>query len=230
MCRSADALVKGMMTSSSTLADLATTHPAAARVFYRTGLDFCCGGRRPLADVCAERGLDASAVIAAIAAEERLPNDTRWDREPLPVLIAFIVDTFHRRLRESFPELIRMAEKVEARHDEKTSCPRGLAAHLTVMHESVLEHLAKEERVLFPLIENGQGRVAAGPVHVMEHEHEDHARALTTLRRLTTDFSPPADACVTWRALYLGLQQLEEELMVHIHLENNVLFRRALIE
>jgi regulator of cell morphogenesis and NO signaling len=98
------------------------------------------------------------------------------------------------------------------------------------MHESMLEHLAKEEQVLFPLIANGQGRVAAGPVHVMEMEHEEHARALQTLRRLTADFAPPADACVTWRALYLGLQQLEEELMLHVHLENNVLFRRALIE
>jgi regulator of cell morphogenesis and NO signaling len=225
-----DALMKAIMTSSSTLADLATTHPAAARVFYRTGLDFCCGGRRPLADACAERGLDASAILASIEAEELIPSDTRrWDREPLPALISFIVDTFHRRLRESFPELIRMAEKVEVRHGDKASCPRGLVAHLTVMHESVLEHLAKEEHVLFPLIANGQGRVAAGPVHVMEHEHEEHARALERLRRLTTNFVPPAEACITWRAMYLGLQQLEEELMVHIHLENNVLFRRALI-
>ena len=221
----------GIMTSSTTLADLATTHPAAARVFYRHRLDFCCGGRRPLSDVCTERGLDSAAVIADIEAEERLPDDNqRWDVRPLTELVAFIVNTYHRRLRESLPELIRMATKVEMRHADKASCPRGLAAHLIAMHESMLEHLAKEEQVLFPLIANGQGRVAAGPVHVMEMEHEEHARALQTLRRLTTDFAPPADACVTWRALYLGLQQLEEELMLHVHLENNVLFRRALIE
>ena len=221
----------GIMTSSTTLADLATTHPAAARVFYRHRLDFCCGGRRPLSDVCTERGLDSAAVIADIEAEERLPDDNqRWDVRSLTELVAFIINTYHRRLRESLPELIRMATKVEMRHADKASCPRGLAAHLIAMHESMLEHLAKEEQVLFPLIANGQGRVAAGPVHVMEMEHEEHARALQTLRRLTTDFTPPADACVTWRALYLGLQQLEEELMLHVHLENNVLFRRALIE
>jgi regulator of cell morphogenesis and NO signaling len=219
------------MISSSTLADLATTHPAAARVFYRHGLDFCCGGRRPLSDVCAERGLDTATVIAAIESEERRTDDDhRWDLEPLTNLMAFIVNTYHRRLRESLPELIRMAEKVETRHGDKASCPRGLAKHLIAMHESVLEHLAKEEQVLFPLIANGQGRVAAGPVHVMEMEHEEHARDLQTLRRLTRKFELPAEACVTWRALYLGLQQLEEELMLHIHLENNVLFRRALIE
>ena len=218
------------MTSTATLADLAVTHPAAARVFYRYGLDFCCGGRRPLAQACTERGIDADALLAAIDAEDAAPGDTRWDREPLPALITFIVDTYHRRLRESFPDLIRLARKVEARHGEKTTCPHGLADHLASMHASVLEHLEKEERVLFPAIVAGQGRAAVGPVHVMEMEHEGHAHDLETLRRLTTDFQPPAEACTTWRALYLGLQQLEEELMVHIHLENNVLFRRALVE
>src|SRR5262245_13804610 len=219
------------MTSTNTLADLATARPAAARVFYRHGLDFCCAGRRPLSDVCAERGLDASTVIAEIDAEESLPGESRrWDRERLPVLMAFIVDTYHRRLRESFPELIHMAQKVEARHADKASRPRGLSAHLIAMHESVLEHLMKEEQVLFPLIANGQGRAAVGPVHVMEVEHEEHGRDLEVIRRLTNGFEPPADACVTWRALYLGLRQLEEELMMHIHLENNVLFRRALVE
>ena len=219
------------MTSSSTLADLATTHPAAARVFYRHGLDFCCGGRRPRSDVCAERGLDAATVIAAIESEERLTDDDpRWDLEPLTNLMAFIVNTYHRRLRESLPELIHMAEKVETRHGDKASCPKGLATLLIAMNECVLEHLSKEERVLFPLIANGQGRIAVGPVHIMEMEHEEHARALESVRRLTNNFEPPAEACVTWRALYLGLQQLEEELMLHIHLENNVLFRRALVE
>jgi regulator of cell morphogenesis and NO signaling len=221
----------GMMTSSTTLADLATTHPAAARVFYRHGLDFCCGGRRPLSDVCAERGLDANAVLTAIENEERLlDGTTRWDLEPLTVLMAFIVNTYHLRLRELLPELIYMAKKVEARHADKASCPTGLAAQLIAMQESVLEHLSKEEQVLFPLIANGQGRLAVGPVHVMEMEHEEHARDLQILRRLTTNYEPPAEACITWRALYLGLREFEEELMVHIHLENNVLFRRALVE
>src|SRR5688500_14018095 len=98
------------MTSTTTLADLAVTHPAAARVFYRHGLDFCCGGRRPLAEACAERGLDADAVIAAIDAEEYVADDSRrWDLEPLSELVSFIVHTYHQRLRESLPELVRMA-------------------------------------------------------------------------------------------------------------------------
>ena len=100
---------------------------------------------------------------------------------------------------------------------------------LATMREAVLEHLDKEEQVLFPMILRGHGRLAVGPVHVMEIEHDEHGRNLQELRRLTGDMQPPAHACPTWRALYLGLQQLERELMEHIHLENNVLFRRALV-
>ena len=219
------------MTSTSTLAELAVTHPAAARVFYRNGLDFCCGGRRPLAAACATRGIDPDAVMAAIDAEEQVHgDDRRWDLEPLPALIDFIVETYHRRLRESLPDLIRMAEKVEARHAEKPTCPAGLTALLRTMQDAVMEHLEKEETVLFPLILAGHGRMAVGPVQVMEMEHDEHGRNLATVRRMTDDLQPPPDACPTWQALYLGLQQLEEELMVHIHLENNVLFRRALVE
>jgi regulator of cell morphogenesis and NO signaling len=217
-------------TSTSTLADLAVTHPAAARVFYRHGLDFCCGGRRPLADACAQRGLDPDAVLAAIDREDTVHGEgRRWDQEPLCDLVDFIVATYHRRLRETFPELLRMAAKVEARHGANPHCPAGLVAQLTAMHHDVLEHLAKEERVLFPLILSGQGRMASGPVQVLEREHVAHAHDLQTIRQLTHDLQPPAEACATWRALYVGLQALEQELMVHIHLENNVLFRRALV-
>jgi regulator of cell morphogenesis and NO signaling len=218
-----------MTTSSTTLADLAVTYPAADRVFYRNGLDFCCGGRRPLADACAARGLDAKALIADIEEESAAVADKRrWDEEPLDALIKFIVDTYHHRLRETFPDLIRMAARVEDRHADKPECPRGLTTQLQLMHEAVLDHLEKEEQVLFPLIASGRGQFAVGPAHVMEMEHDEHARNLGELRRLTNNMQPPENACITWRALYLGLQQFEEELMVHIHLENNVLFPRAL--
>ncbi len=219
------------MNRSATLAELAVTEPGAARVFYRNGLDFCCGGRRPLDEVCAARGLDADAVLTEITAESSVAADApRWDLRPLPELVYFIVDRYHQRLRQMLPELIAMAEKVESRHGDKPACPRGLAAHLHRVHEEVLDHLLKEEGVLFPMILAGRGRAAAGPVQVMEMEHDDHKRNLDVLRTLTTGFVPPAEACVTWRALYLGLEQLEQELMQHIHLENHVLFQRALTE
>lgn len=219
------------MTPATTLADLAVTHPGAARVFYRHRLDFCCGGRRPLAEVCAERGLDAGGIVAEIEAEDTQVADApRWHERPLPELVAYIVTTYHDKLRRSFPELVAMAAKVEARHAEKRSCPRGLASHLEEAHAAVLSHLEKDEQILFPMIVRGLGHRAAGPVQVMEMEHEHHKENLVRIRQLTADLTPPEEACTTWRALYLGLQQLEQELMEHIHLENNVLFQRAMHE
>ena len=216
---------------TTTLADLAVAHPAASRVFHRHGLDFCCHGRRPLAEACAERGLDADRVVAEIATEEAAtPELPRWDERSLPELVEHIVRFYHLRLRAELPELISLAAKVETRHAEKASCPRGLRAHLEEVHPAVLEHLAKEEQILVPMILGGRGRMAAGPIHVMESEHEDHGESLRKTRQLTADLVAPEEACPTWRALYLRLGQLESELMDHIHLENNVLFRRVLAD
>lgn len=215
-------------TAATTLAELAVSYPSAVRVFHRNRLDFCCGGRRTLADACRERQLDPDGILAAIEAEAPTGGATRWDEAPIADLVRFIVETHHRRLRDDLPGLIAMARRVELRHADKPGCPRGLAGHLAAMHESVLDHLRKEEEMLFPLIVDGQGDRAAAPVHVMELEHERHREDLLAVRRLTADLAPPPDACTTWRALYLGLQQLELDLMEHIHLENNVLFRRAL--
>ena len=217
------------MKPTTTLADLATAHPSASRVFHRYGLDFCCGGRRPLAQVCEERGLDQVAILDEIGRESAAAEQTpRWDVAPIPELVAFIVSRYHDRLREELPQLIALAAKVEARHAEKATCPRGLAQHLTAVHENVLMHLAKEEKVLFPIILDGMGRMAAGPIRVMEQEHDDHREGLMETRRLTTDFTVPPEACTSWQALYLRLDALEADLMEHIHLENNVLFPRVL--
>src|SRR5262249_7474807 len=104
------------------------------------------------------------------------------------------------------------------------------ASHLQSIHLSVTDHLAKEETILFPMILAGRGRLAGPPIHVMEIEHRDHAENLQRTRLLTDNLNPPPEACSTWSALYLRLDDFEAELMEHIHLENNVLFRRALME
>jgi regulator of cell morphogenesis and NO signaling len=217
------------MTDTTTLAEIAVAHPAAARVFYAKRLDFCCGGRRPFADACRERGLDADAVLDEIRREEAAVEPaTHWELAPAADLVDHIVNHYHRRLRVALPNLLRMARQVEQRHREKASCPVGLAPLLEQMHLSVLDHLEKEETILFPAILWASGVRLDGPVSMLEHEHEHHKSDLQRIRVLTNDLTPPADACATWRALYANLQQLEQELMEHIHLENNILFRRAL--
>ena len=214
--------------SSQTLADLAVTNPAASRVFHRHGLDFCCHGGRPLAEACEQKGLDPRSILSEIATEQAGTQPVRWDERSLAELIEHIEGYYHRRLRAELPELVAMAAKVETRHAEKPTCPKGLRDHLAAIHEAVLDHLAKEEQILFPMIRSGRARLAVGPINVMESEHVDHGENLKRTRELTANLTAPPEACPTWRSLYLRLVEFEAELMEHIHLENNILFRRVL--
>lgn len=216
---------------SDTLADLATRRAGASRVFARHHLDFCCHGQVSLADACAKRSLDMPALIRELEAEEpRDESSVRWDRRPLAELVDHIVARFHEPHRAELPRLCAMAVRVEKVHGDKASCPAGLAAVLTQLSDELLLHMQKEEHILFPMIAHGDGAAATGPIRVMEQEHEDAAAQLARIRELTADHTPPPAACGTWRALYLGLAEFERELMQHVHLENHVLFPRALRE
>jgi regulator of cell morphogenesis and NO signaling len=215
--------------ADQTVAELASTRSGASRVFHRHGLDFCCGGHVSLADACTPAGLDVDALIAEIQAEATKPGSfERWDEHPLPDVIDHILTRFHEPHREELPRLLAMARKVEDVHGAKPTCPKGLADHLQRMHAELEEHMQKEEQILFPMLRAGRGRMAAMPVGVMEEEHRDHGKNLERLRELTNGYTPPAEACGTWTALYLGLAEFEREIMEHIHTENNILFPRAL--
>lgn len=219
-----------MTETTMTLGALATAHPKATHVLLRHRLDFCCGGRKPLDEACRESGLDPKKVLEEIAqAEQGTGDGTRWDTRPLPALVDFIVSRYHDSLRRDLPTLIGAATKVEHVHAAKESCPEGLSAALQALLADLKQHMQKEEEVLFPSIRSGgHGPQVHMPVRVLMQEHDDHGAALRELHELTDGFVPPPEACATWRALYSGLAKLEEELMEHIHLENNVLFPKAL--
>lgn len=217
--------------STDKIGQIAAEHPLSTRIFARHGIDFCCGGGKPLQDVCSQKGLDPAAVLDEIRRELATSKDpeVRWDREPLPKLIDHILTTYHAPLKEELPRLETMARKVVEVHGSKQ--PEALPELLQVLvglKTELEEHMMKEERVLFPMIASGQGTQTQGPVSVMEHEHESAGQALARLRELTDGFTVPEEACNTWRALWHGLHALEKAMHRHIHLENNILFPRAL--
>ena len=219
------------VTPETLVGEIAASHPLATRVFARYNIDFCCGGGRPLAEVCSRLELDTEAVLKEIEQELAAPGEPeqRWDEAPLEDLIDHILTAYHRPLDEELPRLEAMARKVQSVHGEKD--PERLAELLRVfvaLRTELQEHMMKEEQILFPMIRQGRGAMADGPVSVMIHEHDSAGHALRRLRELTDDYQPPEEACTTWRALWHGLATLETALHEHIHLENNILFPRAL--
>jgi len=218
------------MDKEKTLGDLVTAFPAAAQVLQRYRLDYCCGGKQSLREACAAGNVDVEAVLRDIEAAMAGNVDVaRWEDRPLDELVQYILDRYHAPLRIELPRLLALAGQVERAHADKPDRPAGLADLLNDMMIAVESHLAKEEQILFPLIVAGRGPTAHMPVQVMVMEHADHGRNLQRIRTLTGDLSIPNSACASWRELYRALGELEAELMDHIHLENNILFPRALV-
>ena len=218
------------ISKDASVGSLATRYPRATRVFTRHGIDFCCGGEKPLAQACAERDIDAATVVEELEQDIGSSSDaeTRWDQEPLPDLIDHILATYHEPLRQDLPHLETLARKVKEVHGDKDPERfEELLATLLAIRADIEQHLPKEEQILFPMIKAGQGAMAEGPMHVMEAEHEQLGEMLRKVRGLTNDFIVPEEACNTWRALWVGLEDLERALHEHIHLENNILHPRA---
>jgi regulator of cell morphogenesis and NO signaling len=222
--------MKFIPTTATKLAELALMKPGASRVLRRAGIDYCCGGQRSLREACEAKSLSAEKVLQEILAEEAPTQGMKPELLSVAGLIQHILKRFHEPLRAELPELVAMARKVEAVHADKPNVPRGLAEHMSDVMQSLLSHMEKEEQVLFPMVLAGHGIRADMPIRVMMQEHDDHALNLQRTRRLTNNFTPPAEACTTWRALYMRLDQMEADLMDHVHLENHVLFPRALRE
>jgi len=219
------------LSPQSRVGDIAAHHPLATRVFARHGIDFCCGGGVALADACAKRNVDTTEVLEEIEREITSPAASSvtapWNEAPLAELVAHIVERYHEPLREELPRLESMARKVFRVHGDKD--PERLGALL----ESFLrlkgeldQHLSEEEQSLFPSLL----RAASDGTSDVQAFVDDHTRVgqeLHRIRELTDEFRVPAGACNTWNALWHGLAALETDLHEHIHLENNVLFRRA---
>ncbi|TXI75003.1 MAG: iron-sulfur cluster repair protein YtfE [Limnohabitans sp.] len=208
--------------ANQSLGTLAVQIPGATAVFRRLKLDFCCGGQQSLDSACASKGLDTNAVLSEIQA---LQQPEAAPEAPAPSeLIDHILRRYHEVHRQQLPELIRMARRVEAVHRDHPNVPQGLAGHLETMEQELLAHMAKEEQILFPLLKQGGHPMVVHPIGMMRHEHVSHGAQIERLAELTHQHQPPAGACNTWQALYAGTARLTEDLIAHIHLENNLLF------
>ncbi len=210
------------------LGELALTIPRASALFRKLDIDFCCGGKQTLERAATRKELDLEAIEAELATLAEEPVEKDWQAAPLAEIIDHIIVRYHDRHREQLPELILQATKVGRVHADKPDVPKGLAKYLTMLHQELSSHMMKEEQILFPMIKQGMGAQANGPISVMESEHDDAGELLEVIKHTTNNVTPPPEACTTWKAMYNGINELIDDLMNHISLENNVLFPRAL--
>lgn len=209
------------------IADLARERPATIRVFQRHGLDFCCGGKRPLAEACAEKGLDYATVareLEGALAGPRGTDETAWSGRPTAELVGHILARYHAGLREELARLEAMAERARERHGAEHPELVRIASLTAKLRRAMVEHLALEEREIFPALMADRADTVAAALRAATSEHDEVGTLLAGLREASGDFVPPEWACNTWRGLYAGLEQLERDTHVHVHLENNVLF------
>ena len=232
-----------MTTSTQTVREIALQQPTSIRVFEKFGIDYCCGGRRPLAEACAAGSVEINAVIAALELAAKSPDvDTEnWAKKPLSSLSSHITAKHHSYVKRELPRLAQLAQKVVNRHGSTKPELPVIAATLMRLDEELTQHLAKEEAILFPYIAALEQSVAKGvakpdscfgtvanPIAMMTQEHDAAGSLIAEIRRLSGDFTTPEDACPTFHAFYDGLRDFEQDLHQHIHLENNILFPRAI--
>lgn len=207
------------------IGEIAASLPGATSVFRKRGLDFCCGGEVSLADAARDRDISLDEVETDLRA---LQGDERFAAAPAetPALIDYILERYHETHRRELPELVRLARTVEKVHADHPYVPRGLADLLEQMIGELEVHMKKEELILFPAMRRQSAARFDAPITQMRHDHDEHGAHLRQIETLTGDFQLPDGACRTWAALYTGVEKLVDDLMEHVHLENNVLFPR----
>ncbi len=228
------------LTPETSVGELVAQRPALSRLFERLGIDYCCGGKQPLALACRDRGLDAATVFAmleAAVASAAPADEVDAASMSLTELADHIEETHHAYLKHELPRLRHLAFRVANAHGQRLPWTNQLAQVVEGFVRELQSHMMKEEQILFPMVRQIDAAEKApefhcgslaNPIRVMEAEHQEAGDALATMRTLSSGFTPPPDACNTFRALLDGLKQLEADMHQHVHKENNVLFPRAL--
>ncbi len=215
----------------------------AADVFSSYGIDFCCGGKISVSEACANSNCDETKVISDLEAMQNQHGSQVHDFNSWNIgfLADYIQNTHHQYVSKAIPQILPLAQKVAEVHGENHAEVIQINELFQDLAEELLQHMQKEEQILFPYIKklvadesagksNDQGSFGtiASPISVMEQEHENAGVILKELFRLSDGYTPPEDACNTFRVLYGKLKEFEDDLHRHIHLENNILFPKAI--
>jgi regulator of cell morphogenesis and NO signaling len=229
--------------TEKTVREIALENPSSIRVFESLGIDYCCGGKRPLSDACSHANVDFERVMELLSAtkiDAQAPDTGGWKTKPLAELIAHIVATHHGYVRQETPRIQGLMTKVLAKHGPTHPEIGQIGELFSAISQELSTHILKEEQVLFPYIEKMEAAVLAGepvpvaffgtvkrPIANMVAEHDDAGALLAKIRSLSGGYTAPAGACPTFLGLYQGFQEFERDLHHHVHLENNILFPRA---
>ena len=229
---------------TQTVAEIARQYPAAIPVFEALGIDYCCGGTRSLEDACARKNVSLNLVLSDLSSAlvaQPTKDEQHGRTSPLADLSAYIVEQHHAYAKRELPRLTALANKVQSRHGHAHPELQQIRELVEAMSSEMGTHMLKEEQVLFPRLRVVEESAKAGmtpppalfgalinPIRHMMGDHDDTGELLESIRSLTHNYQLPEKACMSYQALYQGLEALEKNLHQHIHLENNILFPRAL--
>jgi regulator of cell morphogenesis and NO signaling len=227
--------------NETALKEIAVSSPAA-RVLEEVGIDYCCGGNHSLEEGCAGTGVAAEEILTRLraSAEQARPEDADWRSAPLAELTQHIRQKHHGYVREAIPRVSALLEKVKAKHGANHPEIATIEGLFQQLGQDMIAHMQKEEIILFPYIErlerwrNGGAALerrffqsARNPVQMMMNEHDAAGNLAKQIRKASSDYAAPVDACSSYQRLYGELREFEADLHMHVHLENNILFPRA---
>jgi len=226
-----------------TVGEIVSQDYRTAGVFKKYGLDFCCGGKKKLSDACDRKGLDMNQLLEEIENLSQQDNNRENYKDWSPsFLVDYIINNHHHFVRTKLPEIKSYAKKVAKVHGKSYPVLEDMLGTFMVLKDEMLSHLDAEEKILFPYIKKMQdsilegGKIAEGvatgtaaqAIDMMEEEHDEAGKLMERLEVMSEGFTPPEDACTTFRVYFQNLEAFQDDLHKHVHLENNILFPKAL--
>ena len=231
------------LSRSTKVGDIATKSPAAAKVLEQAGVDYCCGGSRTLGEACLNAGVSPDEVLQRLRAANTqiAPGDAQWTSAPLCDLTRHIQEKHHRYVRGAIQSLRGLLPKVRGKHESSHPKLAEIDQLFQALGEEMTMHMQKEEHILFPYIDALERsacdhasleppffQTVRNPIQAMMGEHDSAGDLMKQIRKASCDYAAPADACASFQLLYRELHDFETDLHQHVHLENNILFPRAI--